>query len=110
MTDERLAELRQELQAKVDEQTSLKRAREDAHSRIKQLADEVQRLNLSRRELDVPYKNATERVAELVSMIQAEERSRAEQAAKKRAAEAAAQKAKEEAEAAAAAQQILAAE
>lgn len=90
MTDERLAELRSDLQTASAKQVELKRAREDAHTRVRQLAAEVQRINAARKELDVPYRNATERVADLTALIHAEEQRRAQEAEEKRLAEKAA--------------------
>lgn len=107
MTDERLAELRQDLEATSAKQVALKRQREDMHSRVVQLADEAQRTNLARKDLDVPYKNACERVGDLTAQILAEENRRAAEAAAARQAELAAAKdaaEKAAAEAAAAAQ------
>lgn len=98
MTDERLAELRQDLAKASDEQINLKRAQEDNLRQTQDAATLIQRLQVERKTRAEPYKIATERVADLSFQILEEERRRAEEA------EAARRAAKEAADSAAAPQ------
>jgi hypothetical protein len=87
MTDERLAEITAERDKADDARIVLKRQMEDSMTTLKRLASESTRVSEARKQLVQPYKDATEKVADLTSQIRAEQSRRDDEAARAKQAE-----------------------
>lgn len=83
MTDERLDELKADLDKAVSQRNELKQVIETDLAQAQKHAAEVQRLNAKRKNESAPaWQQLTEKVADLTAEIQAEENRRAEEARK----------------------------